>query len=170
MFMLSKDKLNMNEWANSAKPTFGNKLICKRPTVLAMSVQVINVAKGNEMAKLELNIDFGDMPKNIPDFTNKKTVRLNKGEVALLIGFALGYISKVGVGHRESGLWLSFNLKDGQHFINLFKNKDKLHYLELQMAERYQIFQLCLECLMNNDKSSADVLNEVKTFFLNSPI
>jgi hypothetical protein len=150
-------------------PAYGNKVICKRLGAIAVSFQITNIDNGQMGFKKELNVDFGEMEKGQPSFSNKKTVRLNCGEIALLISFVLGYQQKSGAGHRESGLWLSFQAqntdKGTEMYINMHKHKEQLHFVKLTHAERFQIYRLCLECLTRDGQSSADALAEIKTFF-----
>lgn len=146
-------------------PQYGNKVICKRPGAIAVAFQITNVDNGQAGFKKELNVDFGEMAQGQPNFKNKKTLRLNCGEIALLFGFVIGHLPKSGAGHRDSGLWLSYQAKDEDMFINMNKHKERLHYIALTHAERYQIYRLCLECLTRDGQSSADALVEINTFF-----
>ena len=149
----------------SSPPKLGNKVNCKRPGTLLLCVQVTNVDNGKGMFKKELNLDFVEMTDKIPDYKNKKTLRLNKGEIAHLIGCVLGYIEKAGAGYRESGLSVMFVTKDKERYITLYDKGTKQNYIKLQSSEMFQIYQLCLECLKDEGQSTQDVIYEIKAFF-----
>ena len=144
---------------------YGEKVVCKRPETLAVCFQVVNIDIGHGDVKQQINVDFCGWENGQPNYSVKKTVRINSGEIAMLIGCLLGYQEKSGAGHRESGLWLSFNDKNGDKFINLWQAKQQLNYVKLTNAESFQIFSLCIEALKREGQTSSDVLFEVKSFF-----
>ena len=150
---------------DKTKQKYGEKVVCKRPEALAVCFQIVNIDIGHGEVKQQINVDFCGWNNGQVDYSVKKTVRLNSGEIAMLIGCLLGYQAKSGAGHRESGLWLAFNTKEGDRFINLFQDKNQLNYIKLTNAERFQIYSLCLDALRKENQSSDDVMTEVKCFF-----
>ena len=141
--------------------TFGERLICKRPPTIAMCVQVIHP---NNQSK-RLSVEFGGWDDNQPNWTDKKSLRLNIGETSLLLACILGYMPECRAGYRESGLFLNVDRKSKPLKLSMYEGSTQVGYINPTASEQFQIYQLGLQVMKRDGMSSKDVLDEFKFYF-----
>jgi hypothetical protein len=140
---------------------FGNKVVCIRPPHISLNIQVL---LANE--KKILTIEFGAVTdKQVPDWTNKRSLRLSVGEVSLLCAVCLKYLDSGAVGFRESKLSVTAVNKDDKLWLTLFHDGMKQQFIGLTKAETYEVFQLCLEVLTQSNHDRKTALNEIRVFY-----
>lgn len=147
---------------NNKQSSFGDKVVCTRPPHVSVNMQILI----SDTHKKVLTIEFGEVKDNdIPDWTNKRSLRLSLGEVSLLCAVCLKYLPKGAVGFRQSKLSISAVNEEDKLWLTLFHNGEKQQYLGLTIAEKYELYLLCIQVLTQDNKDSATVLNELAIFY-----
>lgn len=147
---------------NNNQSSFGDKVVCTRPPHVSVNIQILLT----DAQKKVLTIEFGGIKEaDIPDWTNKRSLRLSLGEVSLLCAVCLKYLPKGAVGFRQTKLSISAVNEEDKMWLTLYHDGVKQQYLGLTHAEKYEVYQLCLQTLTHDNKDSATVLNELAMFY-----
>jgi|GEM_PF-6959730 hypothetical protein len=147
---------------NNNQSSFGDKVVCTRPPHVSVNIQILITDSNTKV----LTIEFGAVKKgDIPDWSQKRSLRLSLGEVSVICAVCLKYLPKGAVGFRQSKLSISAINKDDKLWLTLYHDNEKQQYLGLTHAETYELYLLCLQILCQDNKSSETVLNELASFY-----
>jgi hypothetical protein len=147
---------------NNTSSNFGDKVVCTRPPHVSVNIQILI----SDTQQKVLTIEFGRIRNNeIPDWTNKRSLRLSLGEVSLICAVCLKYLPKGAVGFRQSKLSVTAVNKEDKLWLTLFHDGEKQQFLGLTHAETYELYQLFLQVLSQNKPDSNSVLTELAAFY-----
>jgi hypothetical protein len=140
---------------------FGPKFTCTRPPHMAFSAQIITLETGQH----QLSLDFGAIVNQRPDWTHKQSIRLRKGEIAMLCAVCCNKLHSCGFGFRASKLGVQAKRNDDKVWLGCYMDRDLQKFIELTLAERYELYDLCLQVLSLNGQTPSEVLAQLTGFF-----